>query len=620
MSLPPTTASTADRPPWPRRLRLSLGQLRWTLALLWQSSPLGTLALVVLSVAAGTLPPLGAMVGKIIIDSVIAAQQATPGPAASAAMDRAIDFVLLELAVIASMALIDRALNVVRAVTGLRVTSRVNRQILVKALALQLHHFEDPDFYDQLTRARREASSRPVSLVQGQLAILRGGIALVGCLGLLTRYSSWMMLAVVLASAPAFVAEVFFSGKTFRLRNRRSPLNRLIGYVETVISDYGYVKEVKLFGLGPFLLERHTALTDTLFHEDRRMAVRRAGWGFGLSLLATLTFYGCYVSIVKSTIQGLLSLGDMALYLVTFRQAQQSLQSILGALNGMYEDGLYMSNLLSYLSISTQVPRAASLSPKASPSASREIRFEGVSFRYEGKETWAVRDIDVVVPEGQCVALVGENGAGKSTLLKLLMRLYQPTVGRILVHGQDLQEWDEESIWRRFTTIFQDFSRYQFTLRENVGTGSIDHRDDDLRLARALDRAGLREFLSGLPGGLETQLGRKFAGGIGLSGGQWQRIALARAFMREQADILILDEPTAAIDAATEHALSERFRALTRGRTTFLVSHRFSTVRLADRILLLEGGRIVEDGSHEDLLRNGALYARLFDLQARAYR
>ena len=383
-----------------------------------------------------------------------------------------------------------------------------------------------------------------------------------------------------------------------------------------------HVKEVKLFGLGDLLLGRYRTLAETFFREDQRLAVKRALWGYLMSLLSTLAFYGCYVAIVIATVRGRLTLGDMTLYLVAFRQAQQAFQAILGALGGMYEDNLYMSNLFEYLSIPTQasVPLPAAALEGPTGPGELGIRFENVGFRYPDAAEWAVRAVNLFVPRGQSLALVGENGAGKTTLIKLLTRLYQPTEGRVLLDGKDLRAWNEAALRARIGVIFQDFNQYQLSLRENVGVGSVAHLEEELRVQRAVEQGGARELVASMEAGLDTQLGRWFQKGMELSGGQWQKVALARAFMREEADILILDEPTAALDAEAEHAVFERFRALARGRTTILISHRFPTVRMADRILVLEHGRVVEDGTHADLVAAGARYARLFDLQAQGYR
>ena len=324
------------------------------------------------------------------------------------------------------------------------------------------------------------------------------------------------------------------------------------------------------------------------------------------------------VALALAAAAARITIGELTLYLVAFRQGQQAFQSILTAIGGMYEDNLYMSNLFQYLDVETAPP--VPLLSATNEGAERGIRFEGVGFRYPGQENFALRGIDLFLPAGQSVALVGENGAGKTTLIKLLTRLYEPTEGRILLDGRDLRAWDEEALRRRIGVIFQDFNRYQLTLRENVSAGGFEHAHDEPRIGRAVESGGATEVVAALTAGLDTQLGRWFQDGVELSGGQWQKVALARAFMREEADVLVLDEPTAALDAEAEAAVFERFRALAQGRTTLLISHRFSTVRTADRILVLEHGRIVEQGSHEELVGSPTRYARLFTLQAAGYR
>src|SRR5450631_805394 len=617
MSVPPPTLPP-PQVPLADRLKASATHSARALGLVWRSAPAGVLVLGAFTIVAAALPPFVAYVGKLIIDAVIAARAALPGIARQAALSHAVRLVGVELAAVVAMAGAERVLGLVRQLVGLRLGIDLNVQILEKAQRLELAQFEDAEFYDKLTRARREASTRPLSLIQSNFQVVRNALTLAGYAALLIRFSPWMALAVLVATVPAFIAEARFSGAAFRLRNWRSPDSRRLTYLEYVLANDEHAKEVKLFGLGPLLLDRYRRLAESFFADDRRLAIGRAGWGYALSLLSTAVFYGSYALIVAETVRGRLSLGDMTLALVAFRQGQQSFQAVLSALGGMYEDTLYMSNLFEYFAIPTDAPKA--LGPLAVVRAEEGIRFEGVGFRYPGgTERWALRDVNLFIPKGESLALVGENGAGKTTFIKLLANLYQPTEGSVLLDGRDLRTWDEVELRRRIGVIFQDFNEYQLALRENVAFGSVEHVGDDLRVGRAVERGGAKELAAGLSAGLETQLGRWFSGGVELSGGQWQKVALARAFMRDEADILILDEPTAALDAEAEHAVFQRFRALAVGRTTILISHRFPTVRMADRILVLEAGRVVEDGTHAALVAAGRRYARMFQLQASGY-
>jgi ATP-binding cassette subfamily B protein len=599
------------------RLRGSFAHLPPTLRLLFASSPQGTLLYLALTLGMAGVPLAVAYAGKRIIDAVVAGNR-----------PETLHWVLIELGLAVTMAGLSRLLGTVLATLSARLGIDINSRILEKAIGLDLRHFEDPTFYDQLTKARREASSRPIGLVRSSVQIVQNTLTLSGYIALLLQFNRWAVLGLVLATIPATIAEVRFSGLAFRLRSWQAPESRRLYYLEYLLATNDFAKEIKLFGLGQTLLGRYRALSEKLFHEGQAITRRRALWGYLLSLLATASFYGCYAYLALSAASGALTLGQLTLYVVAFRQGQQGFQAILEGLGGLYEDNLYMSNLFSYFALTPDGPAAALPSPAsgaistgAASGAERGLRLEGLGFRYPGQEGWALRGITLAVPEGRSLAIVGHNGSGKTTLIKLLTGLYRPTEGRIVLDGRDLSDWGEEALRKRMGVIFQDYNRYQMSVRENVEAGSIEQTGDEERVVRSIGLAGADEVVAGLAKGLDTQLGRMFRSeGVELSGGQWQRVALARAYMRESADILILDEPTAALDAEAEHAVFERFRELTRGRTTLFISHRFPTVRMADRIVVLEHGALIEQGTHDELVAQGGLYARLFALQAAGYR
>jgi len=587
------------------RIRESFAHTPRTLRLVWRSSPRGSLALGLLTLVASLVPLLVAYAGKRIMDAVVAGSH-----------EATLHWVLIELAAVAAQSLGQRGLGLVRSLLGARLSIDINTMILEKAQTLELRHFEDAEFYDKLTKARREASSRPLSVVTETFQLLQNTITLVGYIVLLVQWSGLAVLGLIAAAVPATIAEVRFSSAAFRMRNWRSPEARRLNYLEYVLANDEHAKEVKLFGIGAVLLERFRTLGQTFYEDDKKLAIRRAGWAWALSLLGTGAFYGSYALMALAAAAGRLTLGNMVLFVMAFRQGQQAFQSILTAIGGMYEDNLYMSNLFAYLEIPIDAPLALLA---AGESTDEGIVFDDVGFQYPGQKGWALRHVSLRIAKNESLALVGHNGAGKTTFIKLLSRLYEPSEGRILLDGRDLRSWDRDALRRRIGVVFQDFNQYQFKVRENVGLGSVDHRDDEARIVRAVELGGATEVVKGLSGGLETQLGRWFKDGTELSGGQWQKVALARAFMREEADILVLDEPTAALDAEAEHAVFERFRKLAQQRTTILISHRFPTVRMADRIIVLEGGEVQEEGTHDGLVAAGGRYAHLFALQAQGY-
>jgi ATP-binding cassette subfamily B protein len=586
---------------------------RRAVELVWSTNRGLTVALALLTLVAGILPASVAYVGSLIVDAVVkamtASQDKNPG--------HVVELVALEGVLITAIAAAQRGLSLCQSLLRAQLGQRVNVMILEKALTLDLGHFEDSEFYDKLTRARREASTRPLSLVTRTFGLVQNGISLASYAALLSHFSPWAVVVLVLAGLPAFIAETKFSGDAFRLFRWRSPETRMQIYLETVLAREDHAKEVKLYGLGPRLLERYRDIFRRLYKEDRSLTIRRDAWGFGLGLIGTVAFYSAYAWIAVSTVRQAITLGQMTMYVALFRQGQSAVSAILSAVGGMYEDNLYLSTLYEYLETPVPVPAGAATK---GPLPQDGIRFEDVSFTYPGAEQPALEHVSLHLVPGGSLALVGENGSGKTTLIKLLTRLYQPTSGRILLDGRDLAEWEEEALRERIGVIFQDFTRYQMLVGENVGAGDERYFEDESRWREAAEKGMASAFIDTLPAGYQTQLGKWFKDGRELSGGQWQKIALARSFMRTRADILVLDEPTAAMDAQAEADIFEHFRQLAKDRITILISHRFSTVRMADQIAVLDRGRIVESGSHEDLMRLNGRYAHLFTLQARGYR
>lgn len=586
------------------------------LELVWTTSRPLTIAFALLTLVAGALPAAVAYVGALIVDAVVAAIQATSG-ARETLTNHALLLVAGEGVLVAAIAAAQRGLNLCQSLLRAQLGQRVNVMILEKALTLELSHFENSDFYDKLTRARREASSRPLSLVTRTFGLLQNAISLLSFGSLLLQFSPWAVALLILAGLPAFLAEAKFSGDKFRLFLWRSPETRMQLYLETVLAREDHAKEVKLFGLGPLFLRRYRDIFNKLYREDRNLTIRRDTWGFFLGLIATVTLYGAYAWIALSAIATRITLGQMTMYLMLFRQGQSAVSAILSAVGGMYEDNLYLSTLYDYLETPVDNDKGAAV---RGPDPHDGIRFEKVSFTYPGAEQPTLVDIDLHIRSGESLALVGENGSGKTTLIKLLTRLYAPTSGRILLDGQELREWDEAALRDRIGVIFQDFTRYQLMLGENIGAGDVRHFEDEARWRDAGEKGMAAPIVETLPEGYRTPLGKWFNDGRELSGGQWQKIALSRAFMRSRADILVLDEPTSAMDASAEATIFEHFRTLTRGRIAILISHRFSTVRMADQIVVIENGRIIERGSHDQLMQLNGHYAHLFSLQAKGYR
>ncbi|MBD1932876.1 MULTISPECIES: ABC transporter ATP-binding protein [Cyanophyceae] len=598
-----------------QRLRQSLAVFRYSdraLSLVWTTSRILTIIFAILTIVAGLLPAAVAYVGKLIVDAVVLASQT----GLQSERLQALGYVGLEAIAVILLAGSQRGLTVCQSLLRVLLGQKVNVLILQKALTLELRYFEDSEFYDKLMRARMEASSRPLSLVSRTFSLIQNALSLVTYGGLLLNFSAWAVVILAAAALPAFIAESRFSGEAFRLFRWRSPETRAQHYLETLIAREDYAKEVKLYQLGDLLLQRYRDIFHRLYDEDRNLTLRRGFWGYLLGLLSTCAFYLAYAWIVLEAIASRISLGDMTMYLMVFRQGQSTFSAALGSIGGMYEDNLYLSNLYEFLE--EEIPKSWGTATEGLIPGDG-VRFQNVYFTYPGSSQPALNGISLHLKPGEKLAIVGENGSGKTTLIKLLTRLYTPDSGRILLDGLDLQEWDSEVLRDRIGVIFQDFVRYQFKVGENVGVGDVDHIEDEKRWKIASEKGMAEPFIEKMAQGYQTQLGKWFRGGVELSGGQWQKIALSRAFMRTAADILVLDEPTAAMDAEAEVKIFERFQKLTQHQMVLLISHRFSTVRMADTIVVLEGGVVLEEGTHQELLQLQGRYATLFKLQAAGY-
>ena len=491
------------------------------------------------------------------------------------------------------------------------------RSFFLRQVQRDLEDFEDSELQDRLERARRQAAGR-TSLIGQLFGQAQDVITVVSfAVGLLV-YAPWLIVLLAIALLPAFIGEAHFNAQSYSLNYARTPERRELDYVRQTGASVETAKEVKIFGLNTFLIERYRTLAESFFDANRRIAMRRAGWGSLLTAIGTLAYYVAYAYIVWRTLHGEFSIGDLTFLAGSFRRLRNLLENLLIGFSQVASQALYLDDLFSFFEIQPEIVPPPNPRPFPVPIRSG-FAFESVGFRYPGAERWAVRNLTFELRAGEILALVGENGAGKTTLVKLLARLYDPDEGRILLDGHDLREYDLFALRANIGVIFQDFVRYHFTAADNIAVGRIEERGDRARIVEAAERSLADEVIRKLPDGYEQVLGKRFRTGIDLSGGEWQKIAIARAYMRD-AQLLILDEPTAALDARAEYEVFGRFKELSRGKTVVLISHRFSSVRMADRIVVLVDGAVEAEGTHEQLVQQGGRYAELFELQAAGYR
>ncbi len=600
---------------WQQQNREALATIPAAFEMVRTADPGGWLILSISTVLNAALPASQAYVAGRIIDSVAHGMQQGD---AWQGLQISMPWIALEFALLTASFVIGQARSFADHTMNARLTHYIAMRIMHKASELDVQYFEDPAFYDKLQNAKRQAEFRAISLVTGVFAIIQNVVTLGSFLVIVLAFQPWIAAILFGASIPAFIAQGRYSRLYFRMLTWRAPEFRQLRYLEELMTSDKTIKEVRLFGLATSIIQRHEETFQTYYHEDVAIARKRSlmsvWWGF----VSTASFYVAYTWVVWLAIQGQITIGSLTFYAAILRQSQNTFQSLFNGVNWLLENGLFMTQLIEFFDLQAHMQRPAQ--PVAMPHPMQDgIQFHNVSFRYPEHSNWTLRNINLHIRAGETLALVGINGAGKTTLVKLLTRLYDPTEGHITIDGIDIRDIEPDDLQQHIGVIFQDFVRYQMTLSDNIGFGDVSHLNDTARIHQAAEFGGADDIAKQLAQGYDTTLGRQFQNGRELSGGQWQKIALSRAFMRE-GGILILDEPTAALDAQHEYEVFQRFRELTQGRTAVLISHRFSTVRMADRIAVLADGELREIGTHAELMQLNGIYAELFEMQASGYR
>jgi len=590
----------------------AMRNVRPLLAMVWETSPPLVVATTVLRLFRALLPLAMLWVSKLILDAVVGRIVRKSGN-----LQHVWKLVALELGFAILSDVLGRANTLFDSLLGDRFTNRVSVRLMRHATELDLASFEDPVFYDKLERARRQTTGR-LTLLASLLGVCQDTLSLLSLSGILLVFSPWLMVLLVAAVIPAFLGETHFTTLAYSALFRRTPERRLLDYLRFLGAGAQSAKEIKIFGLGRHLAEQYHEVSESIDNENKRLGIKRAVVGGALNLIATGGYYGAYVVVLIRVLAGGISIGTFTMLAGAFQRSRTYIENILSSFNDISEQAMFLTDLFDFFAMEPTIHSLPSALP--APRPIREgFEFRHVDFAYPGSSRLVVKDINFRLYPSEKIALIGENGAGKTTLVKLLARLYDPTGGTILLDGVDLRDYDVDDLRHEIGVIFQDYMRYDMVVHKNIGFGKIESLQDRPRIEAAARKSLANLLVDRLPNGYDQMVGRRFEGGVDLSGGEWQKIALARAYLRD-AQLLILDEPTATLDARAEFEVFQRFADLTRGRMAVLISHRFSTVRMADRILVLADGSIQEEGTHQQLVSLGGRYAELFELQAAGYR